>query len=813
MNAKKSFDSENELYRLLADNMADMIVILDRQGRIKYTSPSTERITGYSMAELTEGTIARFLTPASARLTMALLTRLRRHDRQGDPFSMPIRVEVEMILKDGRKIDVEVMTNSMIDDRGAGNDLLCVIRDITERKHAQASEREQRALADALRETASALTSTLDLDEVLDRIIEFAGRVVKFDGMVIRLIEGNVVRIVRHRYEHHPVESFPDQEIVLGDSPMLTITHTTQTPEYIPDTHNDPRWLIFPGFEWIRSYVTLPIIERGNVIGFMEVVDAQPDAFTPREIERLAIFAMQATVAIHNANMYKGASRQASEMTTLNRISAALISGLEMSVVLKTLYEECRAFLRMDSFYVALLNRAKNLIEFPFFVDSGQILSMSPQKIDERKGLTTEVIRTGQTLYLPDATQMQARKRHSIVRAGGTPTRSYIGAPMRLKGEIIGVLSVQSTEPDCYSETDLRLIETIANHAAIAIQNARLFTETIQHADHMTSLYRFALTITEGLEMTKVLQTLYAQCQSIAVADIFYIGLYDQETGLISFPLFIEAGQIADVTARALNTTGGMTRYIIERRESLYVGDMLDPHQSAGLPVMRVGGMPARSYLGIPLIVRDQVIGLISVQSYQPGAYTDEHLQLFETIAMLAALAIDNAGLFSETRRLSIVDPLTGVCNRRRFFEIAEQELDRARRYKHPLSLITLDADDFKKVNDNYGHLTGDRVLIELVRVCEKILRSSDTLGRFGGEEFLILLPETCWEDAMKTAERIRAAIALIRLPESSDRLSISASLGVAAFIDSDRSVDDLIKRADDALYRAKNAGKNQVAG
>ena len=164
-----------------------------------------------------------------------------------------------------------------------------------------------------------------------------------------------------------------------------------------------------------------------------------------------------------------------------------------------------------------------------------------------------------------------------------------------------------------------------------------------------------------------------------------------------------------------------------------------------------------------------------------------------------------------ELQRLATVDDLTGALNRRAFKSTVQAEYSRARRYGHPLGMVLMDVDHFKRINDQFGHDTGDRVLQTLVEVCRRHLRESDVLGRWGGEEFGILLPETALATARQSAERIGRALAEIRVEADGQTIGFTASLGVAQMDDSMSDIDELFKAADVALYQAKKAGRNRV--
>lgn len=164
-----------------------------------------------------------------------------------------------------------------------------------------------------------------------------------------------------------------------------------------------------------------------------------------------------------------------------------------------------------------------------------------------------------------------------------------------------------------------------------------------------------------------------------------------------------------------------------------------------------------------------------------------------------------------EIRDLAITDDLTKIYNRRYFFELAERELERSRRSGDPLAVVLFDIDDFKLVNDNHGHLAGDRVLQEMCKACQVVVRPYDVFARFGGEEFIFLLPDTDEQQAKAFSERLRQLIARHIIPYNNINLQITISVGMTVFYPGGGTLDDLISRADSALYKAKDFGKNRL--
>jgi diguanylate cyclase len=186
-------------------------------------------------------------------------------------------------------------------------------------------------------------------------------------------------------------------------------------------------------------------------------------------------------------------------------------------------------------------------------------------------------------------------------------------------------------------------------------------------------------------------------------------------------------------------------------------------------------------------------------------------LAAVSVIALLIYFLIANRGYRARLVQLASQDPLTGLPNRRRTMELAVAALEEAKATRKPLTAAILDMDHFKTINDRCGHAAGDHVLQEFARAGRETLRESDILGRWGGEEFLLLMPETPLELAIASLERLRALVFAIPLPESGRDLRVSLSAGLASLDETVKSLEDLIARADAALYTAKNEGRDLI--
>lgn len=219
----------------------------------------------------------------------------------------------------------------------------------------------------------------------------------------------------------------------------------------------------------------------------------------------------------------------------------------------------------------------------------------------------------------------------------------------------------------------------------------------------------------------------------------------------------------------------------------------------------------AKSHLGAPILVEGKIEGFFILLSAEKAFFTTEHAERLRGFADQAAIAIEKAHLFELLNELATTDALTEIANRRYFFNQAEVELARAQRYAHPLTAIMLDIDHFKRVNDTYGHGIGDEVLQGVARRCQQMMRKNDLLGRYGGEEFSILLPETKLPEGAIMAERLRQVISQQPFETQHGPLLITVSIGVAQFLPGIPSARALLDLADKALYQAKQTGRNRV--
>ncbi len=216
--------------------------------------------------------------------------------------------------------------------------------------------------------------------------------------------------------------------------------------------------------------------------------------------------------------------------------------------------------------------------------------------------------------------------------------------------------------------------------------------------------------------------------------------------------------------------------------------------------------------LYVPLRSREKTLGVLTVDNrVSRRVFTTADMGPLSILADSAAIAITNGRLYAEVQLQSMTDSLTGIFNRRHFFALAERDFQRASRFGRPLSAIMLDIDHFKAVNDTHGHAVGDQVILAVAKLCRTSIRAIDILGRYGGEEFVFILPETDANGARQLAERLRQGLATVPITTQAGPLEVTASLGVASNLVKVEDVTSLIANADAALYAAKEGGRNRV--
>ncbi|HYY51773.1 MAG TPA: diguanylate cyclase [Myxococcales bacterium] len=348
-----------------------------------------------------------------------------------------------------------------------------------------------------------------------------------------------------------------------------------------------------------------------------------------------------------------------------------------------------------------------------------------------------------------------------------------------------------------------RPVQTLHAAARTVADGSLDVSISVRGSDELAALSRTFNAMTAGLRERDEMKLLLALSQSLDVQEVLH-RLLDSLARVASFDRAVVLLRHDDSYEMALS------RGFVEGEE--LHPPRLDEDSDRAVRERKPALSDSRRTLVLPLLSREeQVAGLVCLERNQP--YTERDARASFTFIEPAAVAVDNARLFSEVKRLATTDPLTGTANRRHFLLVGQRLFETARRYGQPLSALMMDVDRFKQINDRYGHALGDLVLREITERTRSCLRAADVLGRYGGEEFALLLPMTQQLAARNMlAERIRRAVSQHPIDTAVGPIAITVSIGVASLTPQTVSLEQLLMHADARMYEAKDAGRNRVA-
>ena len=389
--------------------------------------------------------------------------------------------------------------------------------------------------------------------------------------------------------------------------------------------------------------------------------------------------------------------------------------------------------------------------------------------------------------------------------------KSWIGVPIIIDHKVNAIISLDKIEPNYFTEEHVIILTIFANQAATAIRNAKFFKDATHSANRFMTLYQLSQIISINIRTADIYPSIHQAVSELMETEFFSIALFDSSAQTITDVYMIDNGQPQNLTTRPLDK--GLFSTVIRSGKSLLYHSF-DASLAEEIGAVMVGDNTnsdiSQSILVVPLKIGSKSIGVISAQSYKPNMYTNSDRETLELLAANVAIAIENARLFDEVQKLAITDPLTNLNNRRKFEELATKEFERSIRYNRPLCVIMIDLDQFKQVNDTYGHLIGDHVLASLADLCKKNLRNIDILARYGGEEFIIVLPETTATQALISAERLRRDCEENAVETVQGPIKFTISLGLAELNKTCKTLEELVDRADQALYESKRTGRNK---
>lgn len=397
---------------------------------------------------------------------------------------------------------------------------------------------------------------------------------------------------------------------------------------------------------------------------------------------------------------------------------------------------------------------------------------------------------------------------------GGRAGVALVAVPIIEHGHLRGVLAADRDAE--FGEDDRDLLADASAQVLRVVQAERVFRAVERAKYEHERFYQATAMLGRALTPEQVMETAFEAAAAIVEYDVAVIALYEKDKARHKVSAVrIRPGGEGLVDPEQLGglefkDNAGLASMVVKNRHYLPAGG--EPREvSAPIYTRKVKVDDARSLLVLPLLAADEPVGTLTLAARAEKRFGKDVREMLAVIANQVAVSLENGFLYKKMETMATTDGLTGLTNHRTFQQRFLDLLERAQRHNGKVALLLCDVDHFKKVNDNYGHPIGDEVLRRVARVLQEVPRKIDIPARYGGEEFAVLLDNVDVAQAKAVAERIRIEISKVVVDTEKGPLSVTESIGVAAFPDDGRDRATLIERADLALYHAKHTGRNRV--
>ncbi|MGB2668428.1 MAG: diguanylate cyclase [Candidatus Acidiferrum sp.] len=547
----------------------------------------------------------------------------------------------------------------------------------------------------------------------------------------------------------------------------------------------------------LRSAVVISLQAKEQAFGLLLLGTPDSRRFTPAELRLLLALGHQIGVAVENSYLIQQTSRRSEELHVLNEIGRALSSTLNKEDLLRKLWEELRRLFDVENLYLATFDSARDQIQFDLELMKG--VRMPKRSRAAGNHLTEYILRTRQPVLIRDNFVAEVRKLGiDPIRTAG----SFCGVPLVAYDHAMGALCIYSDNERAYDEGHLELMRVLASEASIAIENARLFQEERTKARHLSLLNLISRDAIATLNPDEILAKIAGQLEHGLSYD--HIGIAILEYTTRELVVSAESGKRRGALGRRIPLDTGLIGQVARTgKASTY--RLSVNSQNSPQPVLP----DSCTAMALPIFYGDHLHGVLYVETLERTDFSEEESLLLHTLADLIAGAYHNAQTFQRAQEQAITDGLTGVKTHRFFMEALSSEWKRSSRAGRSFALVLMDLDRFKFVNDFYGHLEGDLVLQRVGQILETNCRRSDVVARYGGDEFVILMPETTMEQARQLSSKLRGWIASDPLLREKN---ISASFGIASYPLHGSAPQELIQVADASMYLSKHQGGNTVS-
>jgi diguanylate cyclase (GGDEF)-like protein len=549
--------------------------------------------------------------------------------------------------------------------------------------------------------------------------------------------------------------------------------------------------------EGLRTQLLVGLQVRDSSYGVMLVGSRKPRIFRPNELRLLLAIGSQLGRAMENWSLHRAAERHNQELRMLHRVSGLLRATFDFESQVEILRRELKGALGTTNFSLSLQDSPEGPLKtvVPFETADAE----GAPGATEVDGLA-EFVCQGRSPLLLNQELPAAARRLGIKSVDGR-LRTWCGVPIHFSDGALGVLAAGDFEREnTINQEQFELIQVLADEAASAIESARLFQKERRRSSHLALLNEFAQKAASVLNPNELLESICGEVRSAFDRDLARIEVMDPQNN--ELVVEAQAGYGAELLGRRARCGQGLSGTAAMSREPVLANSVLrDPRYVALHPGVR-------SALSLPLKYRDELLGVLSLESFREHSFSQQDVLTLQSLADQLAIALHNAHAYQSALDQAITDGLTGLKTHRYFMEALDVEWRRATRTGRPFSVIMMDLDGFKRVNDHGGHLEGDKVLAAVAALLDARSRQSNVVARYGGDEFVLLMPETTTEQAEILAERLRAALEADHFLRAH---GVTASFGIATFPDHGPTQGDILRVADSGMYLAKHHSGNCV--
>lgn len=690
------------------------------------------------------------------------------------------------------------------------NQVAVTFTDITEQEVAKQSEIKQREFLLTMSKITSALNETIHLDEVLNIILENLEQFVSYDAADVTLFEGTRLKMVRHvGYERLGLKEFADNfDVEVNDMPTGRWMLENQKPLIIGDTSISEIWTVFPEVEWIKSYMGLPIIAKGKMVGVINFLSSKHGFYENFSYEPLIPFAEQAAIAIENARTFEEIQKRSSRLAIINKIAFQMNQPAKLDDIQQMAVDSLAEALNLYQVGLAMINPDKKTMTIVADHPGPGNHSVKGSFIPlENNPSMDYILENKKSFFSSNAQQdpmLSAVNNYMIEQH----INSILLIPLIVSGEVIGTIGCDIINENRFlTPEEIDLAEILTNLIAGRIELERLIASEKKQASELAMLYETSLAITKPYEISKLHYQIIENATWLldGSAGILYLKSDEEDV----YECKVNFNNQYDPIGTKIRPGEGAAGMVAQTSQSLIVEDYSTwKHKSPQYSKIK----DKFSLLTVPVIYQSITLGIIQIlRDTDKPVFDQNDANLLSLFSNQVAITLENSRLLNELQELAIHDPLTGLLNRRGFKEIAEREIDVANRFSHNLSLLFLDLDHFKQINDNHGHAIGDQILVGLATRCKNILRTVDVICRYGGEEFIILLMESNLQAAIEVGKRINNVVRLYPFHTDAGPINLTISIGVAEYENHMNNIGVLINNADMALYKAKSSGRDRV--